>query len=644
MKIAIKDNIIAEVARGTTVEKVAESISAGLAKTIVCGKINGKLVDLKDKIGRNCKLELISTKDEDARLLLNDSASHILAQAVKSIYPSAKLVSGYGDSEGFYYDFEFKTAIKDDDLATIEEEMCQIANANFEIKSCKISIDEAVNRMALAEESFKIERLEKYRGDELRVYKQGEFVDLCDNPHIASTSLLKYFKLSTIEDVFYKDNIDLAKFTRIKGFAYFKASDLVNRIKRDKEIKKRDHVRLGKTLELFMFSDTSKGSPYWFPNGWRLYNSLLNYCREVNSQYGYAEVSSPVLSDNQLCVDSGHYSYCTNDIFELKQKNLDCEYILKTANCPSSMVLYNAKTRDEKDFPLRFLEFGLLHRKLDESKLNGLFNVRSFRQDDAHNFVLPKDLESEFIHLFELTDKIYKTFGLKYNVELSTKPKNFVGDNSVWAYAENILRSILDKKFGEGNYKINEGEGSFFGPRIDIVVKDALLRTWKTGAFQLDMQLPDRFGLSYTTSNNKKKVPILVHRTILGSIERFIAILTEHFEGKFPFWLAPIQTIIVTKLDSEDVIIKKLKMALQSIGISCKIVNGTFGEKLNKELFKETKVPYILSVDSTIVKKHKVMVEVRGEKQVIFEATIKDFLEKLNKQNKSRALNLIKEF
>ena len=306
--------------------------------------------------------------------------------------------------------------------------------------------------------------------------------------------------------------------------------------------------------------------------------------------------------------------------------------------------MYGLKGRQSTELPLRFLEFGLLHRNIDEEKLNGLFNVRSFRQDDAHIFISPNELEQEFSTLFEMCDKFYKTFGMKYSIELSTKPQNHVGDNSVWTYAENILKSILDNRFGEGKYKINEGEGSFFGPRIDIVVKDSLSRSWKTGAFQLDMQLPERLALSYLDEDGKKKVPILIHRTIMGSLERFIALLIEHYEGNFPFWLAPTQTIIVTKLTESDTIIKKLKTALQSIGIRCKIVNGEFGVELNKELFQSTKVPYILSVDTNLVKRHKILVEIRGEKQIIYEATIKEVLEKLNKQNKSRASNLLKEF
>lgn len=644
MKIAIKDNIVAEVEKGTTVSRVAESISATLAKNIICGKINGELVDLDDSIGKNCKLELITSKDEEAVKILLDTSCHILAQAVKSVYPSAKLGFGGVDETGFYYDFEFKTCISEDDLSTIEEEIKKLVQAGFKITNTKMPIEDAMAIMVEAEESYKIEWLEKIDSEYVNIYSQGDFIDFCESPHVKSGSMLKHFKLTSVESVYVKNKVSSAKLTRISGVASFKASDLENKLKQIKKIKKRNHVRLGKDMELFVLNDTSKGSPYWLPNGWALYNNLLSYCKQLNNQYGYQEVSTPILSDNQLSIDSGHYSYCTSDIFELKKNGIEEDFTLKTSNCPSSMVLFQSKVRHEFDLPLRYLEFGLLHRKLDESKLNGLFSVRSLRQDDAHIFVTPGQLENEFASLFEMCDKFYKVFGMKYSVELSTKPKNYVGDNSVWTYAENILTSILDKRFGEGKYAVNEGEGSFFGPRIDIVVKDSLSRNWRTGSFQLDMQLPERFGLEYIDSDGKKKVPILIHRTILGSFERFIALMLEHFEGKLPFWVAPIQTIIVTNLDKEDAIIKKLKSALQSIGIRCKIVNGKFGEELNRELFKTEKVPYILSVDSNIVKKHKIMVEVRGEKQIILEANIKDLLEKLDKLNKSRAINLIKEF
>ena len=644
MKIAIKDNIVAEVEKGTTVGSVAKSISPTLAKNIICGKINGKLVDLDDSIGKNCKLELITIKDDEAFSILNDTTSHILAQAVKSVYPSAKLGSGGDDENGFYYDFEFKTNITNDNLQVIEEEMRQIADADFKITNSKMHIDDAISYMASIEEHYKIESLEKSESDDVGIYSQGEFIDFCNKPHIKTTSTIKYFKLIDVEPVYYKGSGGNRKLTRIKGIACFKAGELESKLRHISKINKRNHIKLGKEMELFLFEETNLGFPFWLPNGWAVYNSLLNYCRDINNQFGYLEVSSPVLSDNQLSIESGHYTYCTSDIFELKDKNLDSDYILKSANCPSAMAIYKSKERHESQLPLRYLEFGLLHRNLDETQLNGLFNVRSFRQDDAHIFTTPNQLESEFSKLFEICDKVYKTFGLKYSVELSTRPQNYVGDNAVWDCAEEILKSILDKRFGEEKYTINDGEGSFFGPRIDIVVKDSLARRWKTGSFQLDMQLPERVGLEYVDSDGKRKVPILIHRTILGSIERFIALLIEHFEGKFPFWISPMQTIIVTTMDENDIIIKKLKMALQSMGIRCRIEVGTFGEKLNKGLFKSEKVPYILSVDSSLVKKHKILVEVRGEKQIILEANLKDFLEKLNKLNKSRNINLIKEF
>ena len=645
MKIAIKDNIVAEVEKGTTIGNVARSISPTLAKNIICGKINGALVDLDNEIGKNCKLEFITTKDNEASVILNETASHILAQAVKSVYPSVKLAFGGEDEKGFYYDFEFKTAIKEGDLPTLEEEIRQIVNAGFKITNTIMSKEDALASMTNSEEPYKIEMLEGRNEDELSVYAQGNFIDFCDKPHIKSTAMLKCFKLVSIEPVYYKTNVETIKLTRIRGVAAFKTSELESKIKYLNKLRKRDHLRLGKDMELFLLNDNNRGCPYWLPNGWSLYNAILDYSREINNQYGYMEINSPILSDNQLSIDSGHYSYCTNDFFEVNKNKFEEDYILKTANCPSSIFVYKCKERSFKEFPLRLVEFGLLHRKLEESNLNGLFNARSFRQDAAHIFLSPKQIEEEFEYLFEACEKFYKTFGMKYSLELSTRPLNFVGDSAVWERAENILSSILDNRYGEGNYKVNEGGGSFFGPRIDIVVKDSVNRKWRMGSFQLDMQLPERFELNYTDEKNNQKVPILIHRTILGSIERFMAVLIENFEGKFPFWLAPVQTIIVTELDENNSsIIKKLKTALQSMGIRCKIVNGKFGEVLNRELFKIEKVPYILSVDKGFAKKHNVLVEVRGEKQIIIEADIKDFLEKINRLNKSRGLNLIKDF
>ncbi len=644
MKIAIKDNIVAEVEKGTTVGNVARSISPTLAKNIICGKINGRLVDLDDTIGKNCKLEFITIKDTEASVILNETASHILAQAVKSVYPSSKLAFGGEDEKGFYYDFDFKTAIKEGDLQTIEEEIKQIVKAGFKITNTVMIKEDAIECMAEAEEPYKIEMLEGKSDENLSVCLQGNFTDFCNKPHIKNTSMLKYFKLTSIESVYHKTKLDTVKLTRIRGVAGFKASELENKLKYLNKLRKRDHLKLGKDMELFLLNDNNRGCPYWLPNGWSMYNSIIDYSREINNQYGYMEINSPILSDNQLSIDSGHYSYCTDDIFEINKDEIEEDYILKTANCPSSIFVYKCKERKVKDFPLRLMEFGLLHRKLEEANLNGLFNARSFRQDSAHIFLTPKQIESEIELLFESCEKFYKTFGMKYSLELSTRPSNFVGDNAVWDRAESILSSILDKRYGEGNYSVNEGGGSFFGPRIDIIVKDSVNRKWRMGSFQLDMQLPERFELNYTDEKNNAKVPILIHRTILGSIERFMALLIEHFEGKFPFWLAPVQTIIITELKEDNSIIKKLKTALQSIGIRCKIVNGKFGEVLNRELFKIEKVPYILSVDKGFAKKHNVLIEVRGEKQVIIESNIKDFLEKINKLNKSRGLNLTKDF
>lgn len=647
MKITLKDGKELDVQKNTTVLQVAESISPQLAKIAVCGKLNGKLVDLSTKITAASSLEILTTKDPESMPILRHSASHVLAQAVKEIYPNAKLAIGPSTDDGYYYDVDFKTNITLDDLPKIEKEMAKIIKADFAFSRKELTRDKALKWAIEEEEPFKIELIESVpEGETISIYSQGNFSDICRGPHIRSTGMIKAFKLTKLAGAYWRGDENNKMLTRIYGVAFFKQSEMDEYFKRLEEAEKRDHRKLGPQLELFMLNEGAQGMPYWLPRGWKLFNTLIDYWREVHEEHGYQEISTPIINSSSLWKTSGHWDHYHNDMFlisnELDDKQ-EPEYAIKPMNCPNAMVVYKSKVRSYRDFPLRFSDLDVLHRFEKTGTLHGLLRVRSFRQDDSHNFISFDQIESEYNHLFDLADQFYSVFGIKYKAVFSTRPQSFLGDIEVWNECEKILKNILDKKFGEGNYKIDEGGGAFYGPKVDLMMYDALGREWQTGTFQLDMQLPSRFGLTYTDKDGQRKTPIVVHRVIYGSLERFIGILIENFAGAFPFWLSPLQVGIVPISEEyygySDSIKDKLKE--HKIRVEVDKSDGTMGNKIKS--FQLQKTPYTLVVGEKEATAGTVAVRIRGGKQV-FGVDSEDFVNKAVELVKSNSLELTDKF
>lgn len=646
MKIELKDGSDFEIERGESVFSVAKRLSEKLAKDAVCGKIDGKLVDLSTKIEKPCKLEIVTSKDEDAIFVLRHSASHVLAQAVKEIYPNAKLAIGPSTDDGFYYDIDFKSSISAEDLVKIEKEMGKIVKADFEFSKKVLSREEAIKWAIDEGESFKVELIESVpEGETITMYTQGNFTDICRGPHVRSTGVIKAFKLTKLAGAYWRGDEKNKMLTRIYGVAFFKQDDLKEYFRRIEEAEKRDHRKLGPALDLFMFSDTAQGMPYWLPKGWKLFNTLIDFWRDVHEDNGYQEISSPLINSTELWKTSGHWDHYKENMFlidDIEGEN-GTSYALKPMNCPNAMLVFKSKVRSYRDLPLRLSESSIVHRFEKTGTLHGLLRVRAFRQDDSHNFITFDQIESEFKHLFDLADRFYSVFGIKFKAILSTRPQSFLGDVEVWNKAETILHEILDSKYGKGNYKVDEGGGAFYGPKIDLKMYDALGREWQTGTFQLDMQLPARFGLTYTDKDGQRKTPIVVHRVIYGSLERFIGILVENFAGAFPFWFSPLQIGIVPIsedfYDYADMIRGLLKKS--EIRSEVDKSEGTMGNKIKS--FQMQKTPYTLVVGEKEKEAGTVSVRIRGGKQV-FGVKIVDFVKAMEKLIESKAIDLAEEF
>ena len=646
MKIELRDEV-REFEKNISVEEIAKSISEGLARNAVCGKVNGKMVDLSHRIEEDSKVEILTFKDKEAKEVLRHTASHILAQAVKTIYPLAKLAIGPATDDGFYYDFEFKTPITADDLAKIEAEMKKIVKANFEIKRCEISKKEAIKMMKEENEPYKIELINAVPDDEkLSMYTQGDFTDICRGPHLKSTGLVKAFKLTKLAGAYWRGDEKNKMLTRIYGVAFEKASEMESYFKMIEEAEKRDHRKLGPALDLFMFHDTAPGMPYWLPKGLKMFNTLLSFWRDVHEENNYQEISAPVINNVQLWKTSGHWDHYREDMFLVagEEKAEDIDNAIKPMNCPNAMLVFKNKVRSYRDLPLRISDCDILHRNEKSGTLHGLLRVRAFRQDDSHNFISFDQIESEYRHLFDLADSFYKVFGIKYVPMLSTRPESYVGDKAVWDEAERILKMILDERYGKGNYQIDEGGGAFYGPKIDLKMYDALGREWQTGTFQLDMQLPSRFGLTYTDKDGSRKTPVVIHRVVYGSLERFIGILIENFAGAFPFWFAPLQVGIVPVGDRHVEYAEAIRKALAKNRIRCEVnlSNDGMGQKVRS--YEVQKVPYIIVVGDKEQEAGEISVRLRDGNKMLGSMKLERFIEVCNEMNKDHRIELANEF
>ena len=609
MKVLLKNGDSLTLENGAKCSDAAKAISDSLARNAVAAKVNGKITDLSHALSEGDKLELVTLKDKEGLDVYRHTCAHVLAQAVKNIFPTCKLAIGPVIENGFYYDFEFNTPITQEDFGKIEAEMEKIIKANTPIERFELPRKEAVELMTRFKEKYKVEIINDLpEGEQISFYKQGAFTDLCRGPHLPSTGKIKAFKLTSLAGAYWRGNEKNKMLTRIYGVAFAKKDEMKTYFEMLEEAKKRDHIKLGRELKLFALLPEGKGFPFFLPNGMVLKNILADYWRDLHRKEGYVEIQTPIILTRTLWENSGHWDHYKDNMYTTKIDGEDCA--VKPMNCPGGMLVYKLTPHSYKDLPIRMGEMGLVHRHEKSGQLHGLFRVRCFTQDDAHIFMLPEQITDEIKGVVRLTDRIYKQFGFKYKVELSTRPKDSMGTEEEWNAATDALRAALDDLGLE--YEINEGDGAFYGPKIDFHLQDSIGRTWQCGTIQLDFQMPQRFELEYVGEDGAKHRPIMIHRAIYGSMERFIGILIEHYAGKFPVWLAPVQVKVLPITDRTRAYAEKVAAMLRDKGVRVEIDgrNEKIGYKIREA--KLEKVPYVLVVGDSEEAEGTVNVNKRG--------------------------------
>ena len=608
INVKLKDGSVREVQEGSNIYELAKSLSKNLSKSAVVGEVNGTLVDLSYKLKNNDEVNILTFEDEKAVEVMRHSTSHVMAQAVKRVFKNVKLAIGPSIDNGFYYDFDIEEPLTAEDLNKIEKEINNIISENLSFERVDISREEALKLMKDRGEDYKVELISDLpEGEKISLYKQGEFIDLCRGPHIYSTKYIKAFKLTSVAGAYWRGNEKNKMLQRVYGVAFASKDELKTYLHNLEEAKKRDHRKLGKDLKLFTFVEEGPGFPFFLPKGVVLKNTLINYWREVHQKAGYVEIETPIMLNKKLWETSGHwYHYKENMYTSIIDEE---EFALKPMNCPGGMLVYKSEVHSYRDFPMRLGELGRVHRHELSGALHGLMRVRAFTQDDAHIFMLPEQIKSEIKGVVELIDEVYSKFGFKYNIELSTRPEDSMGSDEDWNIAEESLKGALDEL--NLPYKINEGDGAFYGPKIDFHLQDSLGRTWQCGTIQLDFQLPQRFELDYIGSDGEKHRPIVIHRVIFGSIERFIGILIEHFAGKFPTWLAPVQVKILPISDKFNDYASEVNNKLLDNGI--RVEEDLRAEKIGYKIreARNERVPYIVIVGEKEVENQNIALRSR---------------------------------
>ena len=593
IKVKLIDGCMKEIEEGSNGYSLAASISKKLAKEAIAAKINDKLVDLNHGLKNDDKVEIITADSEDGIEIIRHSTAHVMAQAVKRIYGNVKLAIGPTIKNGFYYDFDLDISLTQDDLKKIEDEMNKIINEDLKFKRDDVSREEALKIMSEKGEYYKVELINALdESEKISLYEQGDFTDLCRGPHIPSTKFIKAFKLTSVAGAYWRGSEKNKMLQRIYGVAFSSKKELEKYLNMIEEAKKRDHRKLGRELKLFEIMDEGPGFPFFLPKGVILKNILIDYWRKLHNEAGYVEIETPIMLNKELWIRSGHWDHYKENMYTSMIDNK--EFALKPMNCPGGMLVYKSEGHSYRDLPLRVGELGRVHRHEISGALHGLMRVRAFTQDDAHIFMLPEQIKSEILGVVKLIDEVYDTLGFKYNVELSTRPEDSMGSDEEWNMAERSLKEALDE--GGLDYKINEGDGDFYGTKIDFHIEDSLGRSWQCGTIQLDFQLPQRFELEYIGSDGGKHRPIVIHRVIFGSIERFIGILIEHFAGKFPVWLSPIQVKVLPISDSFMEYGHEVIDKLRKYGIRCEIDNRSekIGYKIREA--RNERVPYMIIV------------------------------------------------
>ena len=610
MKVTLKDGSVKEYAQAMSVIDIAKDLSEGLARAACAGEVDGEVVDLRTVVDHDAAVNILTAKDEKGLAALRHTTSHVMAQAVKRLYPNTKLAIGPSIADGFYYDMEFETPLTSDDFEKIEAEMKKIVKEDLKIERFTLPREKAIEFMKEKEEPYKVELIEDLpEGEEISFYQQGEFVDLCAGPHLMSTKEVgKAFKIMSLAGAYWRGDEHNQMLTRLYATAFAKKDELEAYITMMEEVKKRDHRKLGKELGLFMMHEAGPGFPFFLPKGMVLKNTLLDYWREIHRKAGYVEISTPVILNRSLWETSGHWDHYKNNMYTTVIDGED--YAIKPMNCPGGVLVYASEPRSYRDLPLRMGELGLVHRHEKSGQLHGLMRVRCFTQDDAHIFMTPEQIKDEIKGVAGLINEVYSLFGFQYHVELSTRPEDSMGSDEDWEMATDALRSALDEL--QLPYVVNEGDGAFYGPKIDFHLVDCIGRTWQCGTIQLDFQLPQRFELEYVGADGEKHRPIMIHRVVFGSIERFIGILIEHFAGAFPTWLAPVQVKVLPISDKYMDYAQNVLNKLTEAGIRAEV--DTRAEKIGYKIreAQTAKIPYMLVVGQKEEEENTVSVRSRA--------------------------------
>ena len=609
VKIILPDGSAKEYAAGTTLGEAVKQLSNSLAKKVLAANVNGELTDLREELVDGSEVAFLTFEEDGGKHTLRHTASHILAQAVKRLWPEAKLAIGPAIDKGFYYDIDMEHTLTPEDLGKIEKEMSRIVKENLPITKSVMSRQEAIEFFKSKNEDYKVELIEDLPEDAvISCYAQGDFIDLCAGPHVASTGKVKAFKLQSIAGAYWRGDEKNKMLQRIYGTAFEKKEELDAYLHLLEEAAKRDHRKLGKELGLFVIKEEGPGFPFFLPKGMALRNELENFWREVHHEFDYEEIRTPIILNKQLWETSGHWFHYRENMYTTIID--DEEYAIKPMNCPGGILVYQNEMHSYRDFPLRYAELGLVHRHELSGALHGLFRVRAFTQDDAHVFMLPDQMQSELMKVIELFDRIYSQFGLKYHVELSTKPDNAMGDDAIWEAATEALRNAIEAKGIP--YVINPGDGAFYGPKLDYHIEDSLGRTWQCGTIQLDMNLPERFQIEYIGEDGQKHRPIMIHRACFGSMERFIGILTEHYAGAFPTWMAPVQVKILPISEKHVEYAKELAKQMHRDYVRVEVDDRS--EKIGYKIRQAqmAKVPYMLVVGDKEVEAGTVNVRKHG--------------------------------
>ena len=632
VKIDLKGQI-KEFEQGVTAADVAKSIGMGLYKSACAAKIDGQACDLRTPIERDCSLEILTFDSEEGKHAYWHTTSHIMAQAVMRLYPGTKFSIGPAIENGFYYDFDLEQPLSTEDLPAIEEEMKKIIKENLPLERFELPPEEAEKLMA--DQPYKEELIAEHagKGENISFYKQGDFTDLCAGPHLMSTGMVKAVKLTAITGAYWRGDAKNKMLTRVYGIAFPKQSMLEEHLQMLEEAKKRDHRRLGKELGLFMLRDEGPGFPFFLPKGMVLKNTLLDYWRQIHKKYGYVEISTPIILNRQLWERSGHWDHYKQNMYTTVIDGED--YAIKPMNCPGGMLVYASEPHSYRDLPLRVGEIGLVHRHELSGALHGLFRVRCFSQDDAHIFMTQDQLKDVIQETVRLFDEVYSTFGLSYTIELSTMPEDHIGTVEQWEHNQEILKEAITEMGKE--YEVNEGDGAFYGPKLDFHLADSLGRTWQCGTVQLDSQLPERFELEYVGEDGQKHRPVMLHRVVLGSIERFIGVITEHFAGKFPLWLSPVQAVVLPISERHHEYAQKLQKELEEAGfrVECDLRNEKIGYKIREARLQRT--PYMLVVGDQEAESGTISVRHRADGD-LGSMGLESFVEKMRQEVASKEI------